>query len=144
MDKSRGLWRGKRKDNGDWVKGYYSDNQMGECWICFWDTDAKSKTFGKLITYQVDPETLGECTGLSDINGKFIFEGDVVNIYYLCEFLNRSYIKYEESCFWPERIYGGEIDLTETLFDYKCDCNIEIIGNIHDNPELLKGDGNDT
>ncbi len=133
MDKGRGLWHGKSTESKEWVEGYFAGYFANVPHILRADNGALE---------EVISETLGECAGIYDKNRKLIFEGDVINIYYLREFLNRSYVTYEKGCFWPERIYGGEIDLMETLFDYNCECDIEIIGNIHDNPALLKGDGN--
>ena len=93
--------------------------------------------------YEVDPETVGECTGLRDKNCKLIFEGDIIKIpddfdefgmnageiyqVYFCCGGFRLKPKYSKA-----RGYWLEDDKT-----------VEIIGNIHDNPELLKGERND-
>ena len=69
MNETRGLWHGKRIDNGEWVEGYYVSNGEDLHYII---TD-------EFVQHLVDPSTLGECTGLTDKNGKLIFEGDIVS-----------------------------------------------------------------
>ena len=80
MREHMGLYRGKRKDNGEWAEGYLSKRpsaiHIGD--YCPWyisvpplDPDDDGGY------YNVDPDTVGECTGLSDKNGKLIFEGDI-------------------------------------------------------------------
>ena len=77
------------------------------------------------------PETVGQYTGLTDKNGKKIFEGDIFNIEYSETIVKNAVIEYVGASF-----YGSTgIDYWE-LDDYR---EIEVIGNIHDNPELLKG-----
>ena len=116
------IFRGKRIDNGEWVYGdlrQYSEKSKG-----IFDYATKH-------TIQVTPETIGQYTGLTDKNGTKIFEGDIVRVCLPngCQFIEKVrfanggflpyIIDYSDSFFW-----GGE--------------NTEVIGNIHDNPELLK------
>lgn len=83
---------------------------------------------------EIDPETVGQYTGLTDMNGNKIFEGDLC----LC---NRNISKHIdkkvfEIKFDPEAGFFGESD-TSNIYPsefYMC----EIIGNVYDNPELLK------
>lgn len=87
---------------------------------------------------EVIPETVSQYTGLTDKNGKKIFEGDIVERFWLGrKYIYRiDYDKYIAS-FIGKDIYG----LYFITFDYDA-CEFEVIGNIHDNPELLEV-GND-
>ncbi len=117
------LFRGKRIDNGKWVEGYYVkaeklDHSGDEHFIIEYAADGK--------TYEVIPETVGEYTGLTDKNGKKIFEDDVVTGYFVHENIT-GYIFYgEEATFYIER--GGlySIGLNNASIW------LEVIGNIHD------------
>ena len=84
-------------------------------------------------TYEVDPETVGQYTGLTDKNGKRIFEGDV--------FLHDN--KYLHEVIWNDEqkgFYASGIDfLDDDCMGNFYESNIEVIGNIHDNPELIQG-----
>lgn len=88
----------------------------------------------------VDIGTVGQYTGLTDKNGKKIFEGDILKRKHK-ELLNHSqkmtvnYIPYE-ACFSAVDIGGGNVTFISDYINNKYE--LEIIGNIHDNPELLK------
>ena len=134
------LFRGKIKDDGDWEEGSL---------VVFTDYDAGSKEYwivhpGQTVDfrddreYEVVPETVGQYTGLTDKNGEKIFEGDVVKVRQeRCDGI--GVIGYENGSFM---IYVTSGNIYErTLFEYWYnDWDIEIVGNIHDNPELLKED----
>ena len=87
----------------------------------------------------VHTDTLGQFTGLTDKNGKKIFEGDIVKdhggvIYPVVFELTGFYLKYE-----PPHSYGFHFDLLPLSNYWHADgAIIEVIGNIHDNPELLE------
>ena len=90
-------------------------------------------------SYLVIPETVGQYTGLPDKNGKKIFEGDIVKV---CrgKDIEKGIVYYDERIGTYAVLYNdGNINLFFDIFTSK-DPNvyIEIIGNIHDNPELLK------
>ena len=136
----RYLYRGKRKDNGEWIEGvpYFENNQ------CFMITDlfiCEEYQCTGAENVEVIPETVGQCTGLKDKNSKRIFEGDIVKHY------NHNPIKeYSEDIgrvFWfnPTQRYLKTSSLFpdefHELFE-EINC-YEVIGNIHDNPELLEG-----
>ncbi len=120
----RFLFRGKRKSDGAWKVG--SLKNLGTTDYCEIIND---KGF-----CEVDPATIGQCTGLKDKNGKLIFEGDVLRKkIYNTAFGNpcREVFYMENNAQWD--MPRGRNDLLD-ISEY------EIIGNIHDNPELLEAD----
>lgn len=122
------LFRGKRTDNGEWVYGY----------VCRYGWTGKGKTYivpdyaSALYSLEVDPETVGQYTGLSDKNGTKIFEGDIV----LLKGDEEPYqVVFDESCF---QVYSDSVRYAmDNFYDYE----IEVIGNIYDDPEVLGGNG---
>ena len=72
----RYLFRGKRADNGEWVYGDLIHRKIWSSDVCV--IRASDDGFDAYVEYEVIPETVGQCTGLKDKNGKLIFEGDVV------------------------------------------------------------------
>ena len=127
MNELRGLWRGKREDTKAWIIG---DLMRGSDII---DCTEIAEHTGVGSRYDVIPETLGECTGLRDKNGKPIFEGDIV------EFNNQRFeVQFsEEIAAFGLQAAGNFISASRfTSGILAC---ASVIGNIHDNPELLKG-----
>ncbi len=91
---------------------------------------------------KVNPETIGQYTGLTDKNGKQIFEGDML------AFSDRlAYVHWHEYCGCWDCSYIKSIDGKKTSPEQRNPNRwrvaAEIIGNIHDNPELFGGDTND-
>ena len=131
------LFRGKRLDTGEWVEGGFAQ------------IDLTTRIVGQgilvdAIHYIVDPATIGQFTGILDRNGNRIFEGDIVE---------QNWYDYDE----PSDDSFGEVmfceyDSSFSVMDKEKDwfvplgrCHAyhweaEVIGNIHDNPELMKGD----
>lgn len=126
------LFRGKRTDNGEWVYGYLYITHKGE-----YEIGAYNKKFGiERVTHVVIPGTVGQYTGLTDKNGKKIFEGDICRVTRHCILCYGS-ITFIKGSFWFD-----EFNTDSVLELSKLEINnfeIEVIGNIHDNPELLKG-----
>lgn len=126
----RFLFRGKRLDNGEWVQGGLSwfNNGSGSYFIaCHWGLEKKYPD-----DIEVDPATIGQCTGLKDKNGKLIFEGDICQ--YETGGICYIYWNDEQANFDLKGVNYGYVSL---IFDIYSACRMEIIGNIHDNPELL-------
>lgn len=122
-------FRGKRTDNGEWVYGYvYRYGWTGEEETCI----IVPYYGGALYSIEVDPETVGQYTNLKDKNGTKIFEGDIV----LLKGYDEPYqVVFDESCF---QVYSDSVRYAmDNFYDYE----IEVIGNIYDNPELLGGNG---
>ena len=125
------MFRGKRTDGKGWMYGYYSFNPTTNIhWIrtprtTYWDED------------MIAPSTVGQYTGLKDKNGKRIFEGDICRNTRTGEIVSVKWHGTMAGYVWNKRRADG------FLFDFgelfrACD-KYEVIGNIHDNPEMLKG-----
>ncbi len=125
------LFRGKRIDTGKWVEG---------CLLVHSEYCAiKPKTS---LLCGVIPSTVGQFTGLTDKNGKRIFEGDIL------QFENDDGEFSLYSCEWGKEICGWiirflEYDALCDAFDARFCMDTQVIGNIHDNPELLEVSGNE-
>ena len=148
-----GLYRGKRIDNDEWIEGCLVKkiDPMLDVKYCFilaqeYDTsciDGQPTHLNSFMTwYKVDPETVGEYTGLIvrgiySAYGKKIFEGDILRFRYTGE--NRGVdgvaaVIFEDGKFGVKWGWHSEL-VALTGF---ANTSIEIIGNIHDNPELLE------
>ena len=118
---NRYICKAKRKDNGEWVEGFYSCDIWGdETEYILYDEQE----------FEVIPETVGQCTGRTDKNGKLIFEGDI------CKHRSNysgniviSVVTYTDGHFLALVCENSGFELSEKL---------EVIGNIHDNRELLE------
>ena len=130
------LFRGKRVDGKGWVEGGIVLCANGQIFI------APIIDVSQVIIYAVDPATVGQYTGLTDKNGKRIFEGDIV------EYVGVGWDDPEMAraeVIWCG--YDGGWGTTEGQ-DYCPDAltapdaeSMTVIGNIHDNPELLNSEG---
>lgn len=126
------LFRGKRTDNREWIEGdIHKNTDFSKAHI--------HPNGERVRSFDVIPETVGQYIGLTDKNGKRIFEGDIVS-YFNKEILNSEVI-YKDGCFMFRFIseYTQRMRQTkqEPIFDNVSVCG-EIIGNIWDNPEILK------
>ena len=131
------LFRGKRADNGEWVEGYYSCRPFiseYEHVITNYRELKRHKGISS-IEYQMNyneviPETVGQYTGIWDNNGENIFEGDIVFCFHYDDVGQVVYLV-DEAKFAVE-IKGLHRDFSEIYSG-----SLAVIGNIHDNPELL-------
>lgn len=124
------LFRGKRVDNGEWVEGNYGERFDGEGIVSCISKPTKETISGTLC-YDVDPSTVGQYTGLKDRNGKKIFELDII-----------SHVEFPDE---PALICWHETGFAIKGLWYSTDissrkADIEVVGNIHDNPDLIGGE----
>ena len=159
------LFRGKRLDDGEWVEGWYQPETTIKHW------DGSQETVGVTIAYKVedgfledtlvDPLTVGQYTGMTDKNGKRIFEGDIVRYTFDSPddpTATENGLKVRTGrIFWSDwrasfAVTAGR-NLSAALnndvavyvrgrqvYEYVRGANtVEVIGNIHHNPEMLKG-----
>lgn len=141
------LFRAKRIDNGEWVEGYYiyhikrticpigdSVKPEDEQHVIMQDGFSDWNMPRNTVVFDIDPENVCQYTGLKDKNGKRIWENDIVSGYFNHKKIT-GFIKYgSNAVYYIERegSYGIHLDNSEDW--------LEVIGNIFDNPELLKGE----
>ena len=132
----RYLYRAKRIDNGEWIVGDLSHHKTGKVFV-------KPLNGSAISTCEVDKDTICQCTGLKDKNGKLIWENDVVKATVrqnsLCQsssysdFYQISY--HEKYCYFYLKKKNNNL-LFDGNWSYYIK-SIEVIGNIFDNPELM-------
>lgn len=130
----RFLSRGKREDNGAWETGFLVIKR----WDC---SDERYFITDKMTGWHtpVIPETVGQCTGLEDKNGKLIFEGDIIKTKKYGRDIGHSNVNnfdifkviYEPAVFRLKNVRRG-FNLVGNGNDF------EVIGNVMDNSELLE------
>ena len=153
------LFRGKNIYN-DWIYGYLcqhrgepvmDNNGMvlegSDYYIRDWAEKIDTGFYG--CNYRVDPSTIGQYTGLTDKNGRKIFEGDIIHVNYtisvpvgagplLCIVKHsidyKSVVAFDNCRFFLKKQNGEIFEM------HLVPGEIEVIGNIHDNPELLEAD----
>ena len=121
------LFRGKCKTDNEWLYGFpyvTRKNAVKINWYC--------SEFGSMRTDEVDPETVGQYTGLTDKNGVRIFEGDIIRFED-----DIGYVIYTDD----DARFLVDSQNRYIAMDYSSE--FEVIGNIHDNPGLLEGGGCD-
>ena len=89
--------------------------------------------------YFSDGCIIEQCTGLKDKNGKLIYEGDIVQTDYEGVGLDKYIYRWEEPAFYLEPIENGKLTGSHYYYYAICVERCVVIGNIHENPELLKG-----
>lgn len=119
------LFRGKSLDNGKWESGYLLENQ-GRTFI-YQATNDNGRI--SVAAVEVDPATVGQYTGLKDKNGERIWEGDIISPFH---------VKWDarDAC-WTGEMHNDpkrRLDLA-FIITHK---HTHIIGNIHDNADLIK------
>jgi uncharacterized phage protein (TIGR01671 family) len=134
-------FRGKRVDNGKWVYGDLIHEKYGTC-IQYIETEypkgngaPERKLIFKRHKTTVIPATIGQYTGLRDKNGKEIYEGDIIVGTYKDMGTDTGLVVFKGCGFKVEIPNVGDDELVD--WERYSD-SIEVIGNIYENPELLK------
>lgn len=126
------LFRGKRLDNGEWVYGDLEYNRAKNI--------ARIHTYDEggeyLMQHLVEPERVGQFTGLLDKNQKPIYEGDIVEVYDLDEELTfMGAVRYA----LPDAAFGIDKGTGASLEPFEGNMTYKVVGNFHDNIESLNG-----
>lgn len=139
-------FRGKHIDSGEWLIGDLVQDHFG---------DGSTKTYhiypkdawNSPDCYEVDPSTVGQYTGLKDKNRNEIFEGDIIN--WLMHRTDRTgyiaegYVEFRtnEHAFVVINMFTTRDGRENVRNLSHCRKDLKVVGNIHDNPELLEGGG---
>ena len=151
---NRYICKAKRKDNNEWIEGVaiFADNKafiLNNAKVEFIKGFNKNRLIFVLV--EVIPETVGQCTTLTDKNGKLIFTGDILHIKtgkgWTCPVGTDIYYKvvftgFNEQCnecteyigFMADNIYDNEYSIQYLVRAY----GAEVVGHVYDNPELLE------
>ncbi len=133
------LFRGRQLNGTEWFEGDLSHviHDGGRCYVF------PADGYNSPDWYEVNPTTVGQYTGLTDKNGVKIFKGDIVRIsvpiYKWQTIEDISEVYFDSGCYCVN--WGGNYrphDRTR-IDSFIPDTKFEVIGNVHDNPELLEG-----
>ncbi len=135
------LFRAKRRDNREWVEGLPSYGPDGKITELECLKKASGEEIPEIEYIEIDPGSICQYTGLTDKNGRRIFEGDVVSdgIENLFKVTYSEVFQFHFICISSKHhkdLTGGISDLYTLHKNYK----LEVVGNIFDNPELLEGE----
>ena len=133
----RYLFRAKRIDNGEWVEGFLYPGigiDKGK-----WIITIVDSVFMHSRSFEVDPSTICQCTGIKDKNGNMVFENDIM-VGYLDDIFqdNATYVRviWHNNGFCTHQTHRDDYELIDE-FDQN---HFMVCGNIFDNPELLEED----
>ena len=132
----RYLFKAKRLDNNYWILGFLSVNKTGKYFI-------RPICGSALSSEEVDKNTICQCTGLKDRNGKLIFENDIV-AYWDTYSTENGWS--EADCIgkvvWDDETLSFQVTKRLSAESYEVLDECSVIGNIFDNPELLESEEN--
>lgn len=134
-------FRGKSVQTGEWFYGYlqkYQETHASRLCICA----ASIRTWKDALLYEVIPETIGQFIGISDSDGNEIYEGDII-----MSDRNMDVVRHEVFYNEDEASFCAALNGRRDSYFGTCSirkewierCKKRVVGNIHDNPELLKG-----
>ncbi len=146
MRENMGLYHGKRKDNGEWVVGWYCRVPYGRWPLRDTIIPNEEAEAGHLTHIEVIPETVGQYILETDKNGVWIFEGDILRYFddeiqvvewndEVRQIMLHTYAEHERKA--GRKTVKEKCEGWHYLNDYPLN-EMSIIGNIHDNPELLE------
>lgn len=135
------LFRGRRKDTGEWVywtcMGKLHQTQNGKLMS---GTTGLTEWAYELLS--IDDDTIGQYTGITDKHGKYVFEGDMIRHCNDCpdaELEEKGVVFWdEEYCGWRRTSNGAFHRGAVDTYRLSWECVYEVIGNIHDDPELME------
>lgn len=145
----RYLFKAKRIKDRQWIEGYLIYSFTGVPFI----VTEYDHILALVARDEVDPETICQCTGLKDKNGKLIWENDILDGFTYPYMSDGAHNYYAEVCWcsnvpafgiytqkYPKsKVRGISAGMTEIMEDWNSN-DWEVIGNIFDNPELLKSE----
>lgn len=118
------LFRGKRIDNGDWIYGFVLNSKKDDGWGITNESD---------YFHDVDGNTIGQYTGMTDKTGTRIFEGDIVSYNG-----SKEVVRFDTSLNIPCFTTGIGKGSSTKPHPYKISKSHVVIGNIYDNPDILE------
>lgn len=137
------LFRGQRLDNGEWVEGFYIEDKWGDSSGNELHGILQDRTcppgLADWTPVPVQKETVGEYTGLTDKNGRRIFEGDIL---FSAVDLDGDGVLSKEllTVYFDKKLAGFLLKSNQSKIPCEIEncAGMEIVGNTHDNPELLE------
>lgn len=136
------LFRAKSREDGEWVYGDYftaKDYLSGKRLHFIATKECEAFPRGEFTdAVEIDPETLGQYTGLTDKNGVKIFEDDIIK-HYNNTAHPENYATYHVKWYAEKAKFVVVVIGKRERYEMRKGLKYEVIGNIHDNPEVLKG-----